>query len=464
MFNKLRNRLILLILGGTIFSIILVSIITNITVFNKYDLYLKEEQNNRLNEIIEFMQKSYTIDNKWTQENLYSISVSPLIKDFDIVIRDTNGKVVLALNMDSDIVNMHDDMMDMHRKMMGRFSEEESYVTDIFDLMVEDEIIGTVEVGHRGSFIVSEREVEFTKGINASIAFAAIISIAVAVVIGIYSSKLFSEPILKITHASNSIRKGDLNTEVIIPNNITELQELSTSINHLAKSLKEQEISRKRLTTDISHELRTPLTVLQSHIEAILDGIWEPTQERLEIFSSEISRLIKLVEQLKHLTDIENHKINLEIRKINISKILKEIVESYRHEFDMKNIILKEIITENIYVNADGDKISQIVYNMISNALKFTNPAGRVEVILRENTDNVDIIIKDTGVGIPQEDIPHIFKRLYRTDKSRSRKTGGSGIGLTIAKTLVDAHKGIMTVESEVGIGTILKVTLPKNI
>ncbi|KPU27300.1 histidine kinase [Caloranaerobacter sp. TR13] len=473
MFRKLRTRLILIILGATFLSIILVSIITNITLFRKFDIYMKDELTNRVNEIIGLIKYTYSIDNKWTEKNLNNISKSPLINGFDIVIKDLDGNIIFTHYMESDMFEMHNEMMgkmgyDMMRKMdrfmMGGPMRTRNYVTKKYKIEVNGKDVAIAEIGYYGPFLVSKRELEFARGINNSIIYAAVISLFIAFILGIYSSKIISKPILKITRAANDIRRGNLDTKVLISNNITELQELSKSINHLAESLKEQESLRKRLTADISHELRTPLTILQSHIEAISDGIWEPTQERLNICKSEVVRLIKLVEQLKYLTDIEKHRITLEIKKINLSKLLNEIIESYKYQFQNKNIKLNSFVKENVFINADKDKVSQIIINILSNALKFTNPEGQVYVALEENEEKVSIIIKDTGIGIPKKDIPYIFERFYRSDKSRSRKTGGTGIGLTIAKTLVEAHNGRIEVESELGKGSKFTVIFYKDL
>jgi signal transduction histidine kinase len=217
------------------------------------------------------------------------------------------------------------------------------------------------------------------------------------------------------------------------------------------------------LTQDISHELRTPLTILQSHIEAISDGIWEPTPEKLAICKNEVERLIKLVEQLKDLTDIENHTIAREIERYNLSESIMQILEAFTLEFKEKDIKLVTNITQNVYIYGDKDKIGRAIINIISNALKYTNPWGSVYVSLNDAKNDIKITIEDTGIGIDQKDLPYIFERFYRSDESRSRKTGGTGIGLTIAKTLIETHGGKITVESQKGRGTRFTVVLPKK-
>ncbi|AKL93988.1 signal transduction histidine-protein kinase BaeS [Clostridium aceticum] len=472
MFNKLRTRLILMTLGGAAFSIFLVSIITNVTVLSRFEAYMQREQENRVEEVIRLIEESYTVNGGWTEATIYNINVSHLIHTFDIEIKDEQNNIVYTHYMENNMIQMHNQMMDrMGHPMMGRGSRGtmgqnlrgENYIVENHEAFSYDKKIGTIAIGHIGPFQVSEREIEFTRGINRSILYSAIISILSAILLGMYSSRIFLKPILRITRAANYIREGKLDTKVEISNNIVELQELSSSINHLANSLNSQQLLRKRLTSDISHELRTPLTILQSHIEAISDGIWEPTQDKLDICKSEVVRLIKLVEELKHLTDIESHRLNLELQEYSLSRDLEEVLESLAIKFQDKRIKIDSNIQKDVQINGDKDKIKQALINVLSNALKFTNPGGSVNVDLVKEKGMIKITIDDTGIGIDGNEIPYIFERFYRSDESRSRKTGGAGIGLTITKNLIEAHGGKITVESEKGKGSKFSIILPKE-
>ncbi|SNS06790.1 Signal transduction histidine kinase [Anaerovirgula multivorans] len=472
MINKLRTRLILLILGGAIFSIILVSVITNITLFGKFDLYMRDEQENKLGEVIQLIEQSYVLNNGWTDRALDNIRISPIIYSFDIEIRDQDNHLIFSEYMENAMIRMHSEMSARmghgmmrrnHSNMVQNNLRDENYTIEEYALTVNNERVGTVSIGHIGPFLVSEREIEFARGMNTSIFYGAIISILAAILLGMYSTKIFSKPILQITEAANSIREGKLNDKVELNSSIVELQELSQSINHLATSLSEQELLRKRLTSDISHELRTPLTILQTHIEAMRDGVWEPTQDKLEICNNEVLRLIRLVEELKHLTDIENHKLTLEIQQYALSKDLTQIIESFRYSFQEKRIQLNADIQEKVQVYGDRDKIRQVLINIISNALKFTNPEGKVSVVLTADNNQIVITIEDTGIGLDEKDLPYIFERFYRSDLSRNRKTGGAGIGLAIAKNLIEAHGGKITAESKKNEGTKFTVLLPQK-
>ncbi|ABR49396.1 integral membrane sensor signal transduction histidine kinase [Alkaliphilus metalliredigens QYMF] len=467
MINKLRTRLTLLILGGTIFSILLVSIITNFTLFNRFDQYRKSEQENQLEEVIQLITESYRLNEGWTQNALDNILVSPYLNQFDLLIKDEDGKVILNHAMGAGMMMNHNLMM---KRMRGRTQSpmvnngltDEDYQVQTYPLIVDNRGIGSVDIGYVGPFTVSERDIEFTRGMNKSIMYAAIISILVALVLGLYSAKSFLKPILLITEGANNLRNGKLDKKVEINNQIVELQQLSQSINHLATSLEEQKTLRKRLTSDISHELRTPLTILQSHIEAISDGIWEPTEEKLSICKNEVNRLIKLVAELQDLTDIEKHQIYLQLENSQISKVIDEVLDGFEYQFKQKQITLEREIQGGINIDIDQDKMKQIVINLLSNALKFTDHDGTVSVSLKEEKDGVRLTVIDNGIGIENEDIPYVFERFYRSDLSRNRSTGGAGIGLTITKSLVEAHQGMIFVESEKEKGTKFTVILPR--
>ncbi|MFT9496057.1 sensor histidine kinase [Anaerosolibacter sp.] len=470
MFNHLRTRLILFMVGVTVFSIVLVSAITNITIFRKFDIYMRDEQTYKITEIVNFIEDAYKQGGKWSETVVEKIKSNPSIKDLDLRIKDKDNKTIFTHSIESDMWSMHQQMMGrmghslfggMGQNMMNHSMDAGSYQEDLYELKVEGKAIGSVEVGYVGPLMISEREVEFTRGINKAIIYAAVFAVIIAILLGQYFSKIVSRPIISITKASNDIRNGKLETRISEKNDITELKELSNAINHLAISLEEQQSLRKRLTADISHELRTPLTILHGQIEAISDGVWEPTKERMNIFKSEVVRLMTLVEQLKDLSEIETSDIALEMTQFNVSKLMLDTVENFKYQYSSKNIKLNCEIEEDIFICADRHRVSQILINLLSNALKFTEAEGHVTIKVSRDDENVLLEVADTGMGISREDLPRIFERLYRGDKSRSRRTGGAGIGLTITKRLVEAHQGSICVESEAGKGSRFIVILP---
>jgi signal transduction histidine kinase len=197
-------------------------------------------------------------------------------------------------------------------------------------------------------------------------------------------------------------------------------------------------------------------------VEAFIDGVWEPDEARLKSFHEEILRLSKLVGELETLSRYEGDNLVLNAETFDLAALVRGIADNFAGEFSKKGIEVT-LDTEEQYIEADRDKISQVFINLLSNALKYTGNGGRVEIKVSGTHNAAKVQIRDTGAGISPEDLPHIFERFYRTDKSRNRDTGGAGIGLTIVKSIIEAHKGSITVESEPGKGSTFFVTLPKT-
>ncbi len=250
------------------------------------------------------------------------------------------------------------------------------------------------------------------------------------------------------------MRMGNLNIRSNIKSNTTEIQELSNSINYLAETLQQQEALRKRLTSDMAHEIRTPITTLKTHVEAIIDGIWEPTEERLQVFYEELERLTNLVNNLRNISKLEKAETVVNKTNLNITKEIEKVVETFNPLYEKSGFKIVTKLEKDVYGFIDKDKLKQIMHNLLSNSHKYLNEDGLVKVSLSKGEDKILIKVEDNGEGIPKEDLPHIFERFYRSDVSRNKTTGGTGLGLTITKTLVEAHGGHIRVESKMGVGT----------
>lgn len=267
-------------------------------------------------------------------------------------------------------------------------------------------------------------------------------------------SKQLSKPLVKIKEIANTMRMGNLNIRSNIKSNTTEIQELSNSINYLAETLQQQEALRKRLTSDMAHEIRTPITTLKTHVEAIIDGIWEPTEERLQVFYEELERLTTLVNNLRNISKLEKAETVVNKTNLNITKEIEKVVETFNPLYEKSGFKIVTKLEKDVYGFIDKDKLKQIMHNLLSNSHKYLNEDGLVKVSLSKGKDKIFIKVEDNGEGIPKEDLPHIFERFYRSDVSRNKTTGGTGLGLTITKTLVEAHGGHIRVESKMGVGT----------
>lgn len=241
-----------------------------------------------------------------------------------------------------------------------------------------------------------------------------------------------------------------------------EVGALLDELGALREIVVKKELLKKRMTSDLAHELRTPLTTLQSHLEALIDGVWQPTRERFLSCHEEILRLIRLVGDLEKLSKVEDESIILNKTSFEITALVKNIARNFEGELRQRNISLR-ITGQPQELFADKDKTSQVIVNLLSNSLKYTPANGRILMDINGDKSHVYLVINDSGIGIPSKDISSVFNRLYRSDSSRTRATGGAGLGLTIARTIVEAHRGSIDVISQEGLGTEITVIFPKR-
>ena len=287
-----------------------------------------------------------------------------------------------------------------------------------------------------------------------------LLMIIVVIAVSVFLSQKISKPIIVVSKMTDFIKMGGYDQKLEYESSIVEIDNLINSINELSRELYKMENMRKNLTSDISHELRTPLTSIQTHLEAMIDGIWEPSKERLNSVNEEVIRLSHLVNQLKNLAKFDSYEDKLNLKNENLTQLIKNIIynnESYALD---KNIRIKYEL-EDVNANIDKEKISRVIINLISNAIRYTNLNGEILIKLYKKSDFIKIIVKDNGIGIPEESLDYIFERFYRVDKSRCRNTGGTGVGLTICKSIVDLHKGKIEVKSKLNEGSEFIITLP---
>jgi len=300
----------------------------------------------------------------------------------------------------------------------------------------------------------SDLYASFRSVVNEALLKAGVAAFTAAVVVSVFISRQVVAPIQEMKTASQHIAEGHYDQRVRIPGNgsVTnpdELAQLAISFNQMAEKLTQTEKMRRELIADISHELRTPLTTIKGFLEGILDGILEANPETFHQIYSEADRLQKLVADLQEISRVEAGAVQLELERVNLAKQVETVTLRLRPQFEEKGVELKVDAPPNLpEVRADPDRITQVLINLVGNALQYTPSGGQVSVSATKVEDHIQIRIQDTGIGIPTEHLPHVFTRFYRIDKSRSRAGGGSGIGLTIAKHFVEAHHGHIWAES----------------
>ena len=278
-------------------------------------------------------------------------------------------------------------------------------------------------------------------------------------------AKRLSIPLTKATKTAEKISEGNYqirygsdkaNTTAL------ELAQLGQAIDHMAENLEKQEEVRRQLTSDVAHELRTPVANVSSQLEAIIEEVWEPTKERLQSCYDELGRISGIISDLEKLRQIEASNMVLEKEPVDLLELAQAVKTAFEPELAKKKLTCM-VTGESAIISGDQKRLHQVIFNLVSNAVKYSTESGQILIDIHNLGKNVQLTVKDQGIGIPKEDIPLIFERFYRTDRSRNRKTGGAGIGLTITKTIVLAHGGSISVESVEGCGSCFTVVLPKN-
>ncbi|MBQ7169237.1 MAG: hypothetical protein IJR63_04980 [Synergistaceae bacterium] len=271
-----------------------------------------------------------------------------------------------------------------------------------------------------------------------------------------------SRPVILAIERTKDIARGDYDVhEEVKPVGIRELDALTRGVEDLGRSLAGQEKLRRRLMVDVAHELRTPLTVTRTQIEAIADGILEPTPERLTLCVNEMTRLADLIGNVDVLSRIEGETLRLNLEITDMKKFLEYVAENFSPLFAKAGITLAAEL-DAVTCEIDREQFRHVVDNLLSNALRYTDEGGKVSLRLSADGEDAVIEVADTGIGIAPEDLPNIFERFWRADESRTRVTGGSGVGLAIVKATVEAHGGEISAVSRKGEGTCFTVRLKR--
>ena len=459
---SLRFKLTTSFLLVTLIAFSIIGISANVILEKQFKEYVIDNINQKNDEIADTLKSRYIYwGDTWDVSGIENLGVSKLSDGLMIRVSDENGNVIWdAMTHNSGVCaemlkNMADNMKDQNASFNGGYTEKE------YQLTIDNSNIGSVAIGYYGPYFYTDNDISFLKTLNKLLLLATALAGILSLILGTYMAKRLSSPISKVIKTAEEIADGRYNSRASDFSNTLEMDELTNTINKLAETLGKQETLRKRLTADVAHELRTPIANLQSHLEAFIDGIWKPNTERLKSCHEETIRLTKIVSDLETLARYDGEKVEIKKEQFDLSEMINSILLSFDNEFINKNITHSTALHIQ-YLNADRDKISQIMVNLISNALKYTPEGGKIEILTSGNENEVQIKIKDNGIGISKEDLPYIFERFYRADKSRSRATGGSGIGLAIVKSLVDAHGGKILVHSEPGTGSEFIIVFPK--
>ena len=323
-----------------------------------------------------------------------------------------------------------------------------------------------------GSFLVAPSDApqavqepplsQFAQAINRSLVWAGVAAGAGGILLVSLVSGNALAPVRSLNAAARRLGRGDLSQRVTARGR-DEVGQLARTFNVMAEGLENAERQRKNLVADVAHELRTPLSNIQGYIEAMRDGVLEPDQATLDTIHQQILYLARLVEDLRLIAQAEAGDLHLDREPDSLEEVLRRSIDGFRARAEAEGIAISLHIPAALpLVDLDRTRIDQVVANLLENAVRHTPSGGAVTVTAGvERSSVATVAVADTGEGIPAEELPYVFERLYRVDPSRARATGGAGLGLTIAKRLVEAHGGSICVESAAGQGSRFIFELP---
>ncbi len=325
---------------------------------------------------------------------------------------------------------------------------------------VDGEIVGYLSM--KPDFFVETRASQvFLERVNTILLIVAIGSSMVALVLGAILARTLTRPLKELTKATEAVAQGDLDQQVPVRSN-DELGELAKSFNQMNANLARSRDLRRQMTADVAHELRTPLSVILGHTEAMKDGVMEPNQESFDIIHDETLRLSVLVEDLRTLSLAEAGELQLNLSPLSPEQLLNDVRAAYSPIANQRGISIEVETSPGLpEVNVDPDRMPQVLGNLVDNALRYTPEGGNVTLTAEYIPMGVALSVKDSGDGVDEEEIAHLFDRFYRGEKSRQRDEGGSGLGLAIAKSIVEEHGGSIKAERLEESGLVIVIELP---
>lgn len=458
---SMRTKLSASFAATALICVILIGLFSNVQLEKHFKEYVLQNHLKENQEIVELIGTKVRREGTWDIQAVEDVGSFALKRGLILLVKDENGIKIWDAYMTLS-EETQQNMLDRAQNSKDHVSGSKDELTKtIYPLSKGSEVLGTVEIAFYDSANYNNIDIHFVKTLNMVFLYVGLFSLVLSMIVGVILSEKISKPIVRVIRKAQSIASGTYSDRSMEKSNTREINDLTQSINDLAVTLEAQEKLRKRLTGDVAHELRTPLATVLSHIEAMIDGVWEPTTERLTSCHEELTRITRLVSDLERLAHYESENLILDKTRFEAKGFLDQIILTFEARFNTLGII-PVINCDGTYFVADRDKLSQVFINLIANALKFTPQGGSIIIQVKEDQNHICAKVIDTGQGISVQDQIHIFERFYRADVSRNRMTGGSGIGLALVKAIVEAHGGTITVASEMNVGTEFTMVFPK--
>jgi signal transduction histidine kinase len=453
MIHSVRWRLFLSFLLVIVVAVGAAALFVSRTASNEVDRYETQTHNVRMGRVQALLARYYIEQRDWAGVEPVVEQIARLYSE-RVVVVDQEGLVVA----------------DSHGMMpIGEPGEFEPPGIAI-PIMAGQAHFGTLVISPQGpppppgDIAAEEASVSsLSSSINRYLLWGGLLGVAVAAVATLLLSRRILRPVESLAQAARGLSRGDFSQRVDVRSK-DEFGELANTFNSMAEDLERTEQLRRNLVADVAHELRTPLSNIQGHLEAIRDGLLPPEPATFDSIYEEVLLLARLVEDLQELTLAEAGQLTLVRQSADVVEIVRRAVAAAQPPAEAKSLSLETKLPEGQAIaEVAPERVGQVLRNLLSNAITHTSEGGRITVDLKDEGDELHIGVADTGAGIPPEDLPYVFERFYRADPSRVRATGGAGLGLTIARRLVEAHSGTIGVESEVGKGSRFTFTLPKK-
>ncbi len=313
----------------------------------------------------------------------------------------------------------------------------------------------------RGSLGRLSATLGFLQSVWWQFLLAGAIAAVIALVMARWLARGMTQPLRDMADAARRMETGDYSTRVFTSTR-DEVGQLATAFNRMSQELENLETSRRDLVANVSHELKTPIAAIRAHLENLLDGVEAPDADTLQVMLAQSERLGRLVEQLLDLSKLESGDVPLRRESVALEPLVSQVISEIEVASAGRDVELESDLADDLpQIEADAERMHQVIFNLVDNAVRFTPEGGAVRIMAERHNGSIEVRVADTGVGIPPEALPRLFERFYRVDPARSRDGGGTGIGLAIARSVVEAHGGTIRAESEPGKGSTFTFDVP---
>jgi two-component system sensor histidine kinase BaeS len=433
-FSSLATRLSLLFVGVAIGAILVLSLLVLIAAQHDVSNLARQQQDTTATDIAEAAASAYSQAGGWPNADLKTAVALAASADAKVAVHNAEGRSI-------------DSPLTPHRA--GRLVSR--------PVIVDGKGVGAVQILFPPDQLTGADR-HLRDALRTTVIAGAAIAAALALVVGLAVARRITRPLVALTSTVRAVEAGERTARVGAITAPGEVAELAAAFDAMADALDEQDAMRQALVADVAHELRTPLTVLQASLEAMADGVVPSEPGHVASLRDDVLRLTRTVQDLEALAAADAAGVTLQTAPLDLAEVAAASAAALQHQFEAADLTLRTHL-EPVTIAGDRHRLHQLITNLLTNALKFTPAGGRVDLDVRRETTEARLSVSDTGVGIANDELPHIFDRFWRGKGAQA--TAGSGIGLTVVARLANAHRGTYHADSQPGRGTCIAVSFP---